>query len=77
MRIDTRRETVVLINIVERCYELANSGQYEGTEEIRRQLLAEGYTHAEAGVHLSGRVLKRTLSELCRAARREAETSSR
>jgi hypothetical protein len=58
----------LLPNIIERSYQLAKAGRYEGTFEIRQQLLADGYTHAEIASHLAGPTLKKTLSNLCREA---------
>ena len=54
-----------LPNIIERSYQLAKSGAYEGVEAIRRQLKAEGYPHSAVGSYIAGPLLQRTLSNLC------------
>ena len=68
-----RLETFVQTNIIDRCYQLANSGAYEGTADIRRQLIAEGYSQGLVSVHLAGPLLKKKLSDFCAAAQSKAE----
>ena len=62
-------------NIIDRCYELAKSGAYEGTAEIRRQLIDEGYSQGLVSVHLAGPLLKKKLSDFCATAQSKAKRS--
>lgn len=55
---------------LERAFELARSGEYQGVAELRAQLKAEGHSLAQ----LEGRTLARQLRELCTASRKPAET---
>jgi hypothetical protein len=55
-------------NIVERSYQLAKTGNYDGTPQIRRQLLVEGFTQSAIATHFSSPLLTRTLVDLCRHA---------
>jgi hypothetical protein len=50
---------------LERAFELARSGKYQGTSEIRAQLKAEGFNANQ----LEGPSLLRQLREICTAAR--------
>jgi hypothetical protein len=52
------------IPIVERAFQLAQSGEYSGLEDIKKQLKAEGYNRD----HLIGRTLARQLRETITAA---------
>lgn len=55
--------------VLERAFDLANSGEYAGVAEIRLQLRAEGYaTH-----QLEGPSLLRQLRDLCAASRKAKE----
>jgi hypothetical protein len=68
-------ETFVQTNIIDRCYELANSGAYDGTADIRRQLIAEGYSQGLVSVHMAGPLLKKKLSDFCAAAQSQSRRS--
>jgi hypothetical protein len=48
---------------VERAYQLAQSGECAGVDEIRRRLSREGY--ADAPQQLSAPTLRRSLTKLC------------
>ena len=52
---------------LERAFELARSGEYSGTSEIRVQLQTEGYPDVSSQV--SGPSLLKQLRALCEAAR--------
>jgi hypothetical protein len=58
-------------SIIERAFELARSGAYSSNEHIIKQLKSERYESVEQ--HLSGPSLKRTLRDLCKAARATPE----
>jgi hypothetical protein len=62
MRIDQ------LPNIVERSYQLAKTGAYEGILDVRRRLAVEGYNQNAVAAHFSGLQLKRAIIEHCRQA---------
>lgn len=48
---------------LERAFELARSGRYRTVSEVKRAVLAEGYSLAQ----LEGRALSRQLSDLIKA----------
>jgi len=52
------------IGIVERAYQLAQSGTYTSMAELKRRLSLEGYTHVDA--HLHGVALRNALIETMR-----------
>jgi hypothetical protein len=56
-------------NLIERAYQLARTGDFAKVEHIERKLTREGYT--AVADHLSGRMLRRELNDMMRAARRE------
>ncbi len=56
-------------NLFERAYQLARSGEFAKVEHIERKLTREGYT--AVADHLSGKLVRRELNEMMRAARRE------
>ncbi len=56
-------------NLIERAYQLARTGDFAKLEHIERKLTREGYT--AVADHLSGRMLRRELNDMMRAARRE------
>ena len=58
--------------IIERAFELARSGAYDSSEGITKQLKKERYESVEQ--HLSSPSLKRSLRDLCRAARPPADS---
>jgi hypothetical protein len=51
---------------LERAFALAQSGDYDGLDAVRKQLKAEGY----AGHQIEGPSLVRQLRELCLASKR-------
>ena len=53
--------------IIERAFELAESGEYRGIEAIRRQLLNEDYDQVD--LHLAGAFTRRQLLDILVAAR--------
>jgi hypothetical protein len=53
-------------HLIERALELARSGQFERTTQLRQVLKREGYDAVEA--HLSGSLAKQ-IAELCRSSR--------
>jgi hypothetical protein len=55
------------LHILERAFELAQSGQCASIDDIRRQLKAESFTQVDA--HLAGATVRRQLLDLCKAAR--------
>ncbi len=57
------------INLIERAYQLARTGEFTKVEHIERRLTREGYT--AAAEHLSGKLMRRELNEMMRAARME------
>ena len=60
-------------DIVERAYQLARSGCCGGVEDVRRELLLEGYINVAA--HLgAGPALRKTLTTLCLQAQGRTET---
>ena len=61
------RTNVYKLNIIERSYELARSGDFSGATEIGRQLSAEGYLNVSA--HLASPALRKALLHLCRQSR--------
>ncbi len=50
---------------LERAFELARTGEYEGVKELRVRLKSEGFTLSQ----VEGPLLTRQLRDLCRAAR--------
>ncbi|MFC7380056.1 hypothetical protein [Brevundimonas sp. GCM10030266] len=56
-------------HVVERALELARTGLYRARWDISRALEKEGYTIADVS-HLDGPSMSRTLTTLCRQARR-------
>lgn len=51
-------------DIIERAYQLARSGTCAGIEDVRRQLMADGYLNVSA--HLSAApTLRKDLTRLC------------
>lgn len=60
------------LTALERAFELARSGQYASVAEIKKQLLAEGFSISQ----VTGGVLSRQLKDLIRAAQetRAADT---
>ncbi len=57
------------VNVIERAYQLARTGEFAKVEHIERKLTREGYT--AVADHLSGKLMRRELNEMMRAARRE------
>lgn len=51
------------VPIIERAFQLAQSGEYSTLESVRKQLKAEGYSLN----HLDGRALTKQLRELIKA----------
>lgn len=62
------------MNIIERAYELARSGDCASMVEIERVLSREGFTNVLA--HMSGPTLRRDLTRLCREAAAERKASA-
>jgi hypothetical protein len=60
--------------IIERAYELAQSGKFAGVREICEHLFAEGYR--ELDLHFEGAGLRADLARACRRARGEEEPSN-
>lgn len=56
-------------NIIERAYQLARTGEFTKVEHVERKLTREGYT--AVADHLGGKMVRRELNEMMRAARRE------
>ena len=56
--------------IVERAFELAQTGDYVGLNDLRRALRAEGYSAQSQG-EISGMSVKRQLKQVCDSARAE------
>lgn len=57
------------LHILERAFELAQSGDCGSIDDIRRQLKAENYAQVDA--HLAGSTVRRQLLDLCKGARGE------
>jgi len=57
-------------HVIERAYQMARSGQFTSTEDVRRQLHAEGYGNADA--HFSGSSIRKELKLLISKARATA-----
>ena len=51
------------ISVVERAFELAQSGQCHGVDDIRRRLKEEQFSAIDE--HLAGPSLKRQLADIC------------
>lgn len=62
------------VNLIERAHQLARTGEFAKVEHIERRLTREGYT--SVADHLSGKMMRRELNEMMRAARREKETAA-
>ena len=62
------------INVIERAYQLARTGEFAKVEHIERRLTREGYT--AVAEHLSGKKMRRELNEMMRGARREKEVAA-
>ena len=62
------------INLIERAYQLARTGEFAKVEHIERKLTREGYT--AVAEHLSGKLMRRELNEMMRSARRQKETAA-
>ena len=63
--------SVYQINVIERAYQLARTGEFAKVEHIERRLTREGYT--SVADHLSGRMMRRELNAMMRAARAAGE----
>lgn len=61
-------------NIIERAYQLASSGEFTSTAEVKKRLKAEGYTSID--LHFSGSSLQKSLLRLCNSARIAAESAA-
>ena len=61
------------VNVIERAYQLARTGEFAKVEHIERRLTREGYT--AVADHLGGKMMRRELNEMMRTARREKETA--
>ena len=57
------------MGVVERAFELADTGLYVSPTEIAKKLIQEGYRRADITASLEGLALKRQLLARCRAAR--------
>jgi Protein of unknown function (DUF3606) len=62
-RIPERREGA---RLVERAYQLARSGALPSVEDIRKQLIRDGYTNSEVELNLRGAMIRWDLARLCR-----------
>lgn len=62
------------MNVIARAYQLARSGEFSKVEHIERKLTREGYT--AVADHLSGKLVRRELNEMMRAARAEPARSA-
>lgn len=56
-------------HIVERAFQLARSGEHETLRDLDRVLSKEGYTTTDINGHLGSPMIRRQLSDLCRARR--------
>jgi hypothetical protein len=54
--------------ILDRAFELARSGHFTSTTDIRSRLMKEGYGHAHISGHLGGRGIQQQLRETIAAA---------
>jgi hypothetical protein len=54
--------------LVERAYELARTGAFSTTGEIRNHLKREGYGAASVQIHFQGRAIRDDLARICREA---------
>jgi hypothetical protein len=59
------------LHILERAFELAQSGDCTTIDDIRRRLKTESYAQVDA--HLAGATVRRQLLDLCKAARAERD----
>jgi hypothetical protein len=59
------------LHILERAFELAQSGECGTIDDIRRKLKAESFAQVDA--HLAGATVRRQLLDLCKAARGEGQ----
>jgi len=59
------------LNILERAFELAKTGDCASIDDIRRRLKAEQYSHVDA--HLAGATVRRQLLGLVKEARGEGK----
>lgn len=59
------------MSIVERAFELARSGYFANTADVRKQLKQEGYIQGLVDEHLRGSGIKTKIKSLCQAAREE------
>jgi hypothetical protein len=55
--------------ILERAFELARTGEYSNVTELRRALIAEGFTTKQ----LEGRALQKQLRQVCADAKKAAK----
>jgi hypothetical protein len=55
-------------HVIERAYQLADSGECNNLTEIRTRLRREGYRHASG--YLDGVAIRKALTERCKAARK-------
>ncbi len=55
--------------LVERAYELAQSGKFIGATEVKAQLKVEGYSATEIEGHLRGRTLRAAINGACKTSR--------
>ena len=62
------------INVIERAYQLARTGEFAKVEHIERRLTREGYT--SVADHLGGKMMRRELNDMMRSARREKESAA-
>jgi hypothetical protein len=60
-------------SVVERAFQLAQSGQFTSVTRVRERLRGEGYTHADIAAHLGGAAVQKSLKAL--VARRPAAKS--
>lgn len=55
--------------ILERLFELAQTGRFASIKEIRTQLKKEGYGTVAIEMHLQGGAIRKELNALCRKGR--------
>ena len=56
------------VSLVERAFELARTGYFAKTADIKKQLKREGYIQALVDEHLRGRGTRSKINSLCKEA---------
>jgi hypothetical protein len=59
------------LHVIERAYQLADSGECKNLTEIRARLHHEGYPHTPG--HLDGFAIRKSLADRCKAARKRQD----